>query len=111
MIIDDVLTRGVRPTNPNHDCANVQVAVRESIALLAAHPEARLVGIVQLVDRQERGQGDRSTVQEIESEFNVPVVPIIGMSDIMAFMEQKGGYETELVAMKKYREEYGIQAV
>lgn len=89
---------------------SLQVAVRESIALLAAHPEARLVGIVQLVDRQERGQGERSTVQEIETEFNVPVVPIIGMSDIMAFMEQKGGYETELERMKKYREQYGIQS-
>ena len=47
VIIDDVLTSGK--------------ACREAIAILKSHPEAELVGIVQLVDRQERGQGSESS--------------------------------------------------
>ena len=98
VIIDDVLTSGK--------------AVREAIAIIEAHTDAKLVGIVQLVDRQERGQGDsgKSSVQEVEEDYGVPVEPIIGMSDIMRYLEQKGGMEKELAAMEKYRESYGIKA-
>jgi orotate phosphoribosyltransferase len=98
VIIDDVLTSGK--------------AVREAIAIIEAHPEAKLVGIVQLVDRQERGQGEsgKSSVQEVEEEYGVPVEPIMAMSDIMQYLEEKGGKEKELEAMRKYRETYGIKA-
>jgi len=98
VIIDDVLTSGK--------------AVREAIGIIEAHSEAKLVGIVQLVDRQERGQGEsgKSSVQEVEEDYGVPVEPIIGMSDIMRYLEQKGGMDKELQAMEKYRETYGIKA-
>lgn len=98
VIIDDVLTSGK--------------AVREAIDIIKQAPEAQLVGIVQLVDRQERGQGDsgKSSVQEVEDDFGIPVEPIIGMSDIMAYLEQKGGRDEDLERMKKYRETYGIKA-
>lgn len=68
------------------------------------------MGIAQLVDRQERGQqGSRSTVQEIEAEFGVPVEAVIRMEDIMAYMAEKGLKE-ELSKMEAYRAEFGIQA-
>ncbi|KAK8853412.1 orotate phosphoribosyltransferase [Kwoniella newhampshirensis] len=97
VIIDDVLTSGK--------------AIREAIAILNEHPEAKLVGVVQLVDRQERGKGDggKSTVQEVEEEFGVPVEPIIALNDILKYMEQKGGWEKELEEVKKYRAEYGVE--
>ncbi|WVQ94897.1 orotate phosphoribosyltransferase [Kwoniella sp. CBS 9459] len=96
VIIDDVLTRGT--------------AIREAIAILKSQPDAELVGIVQLVDRQEKGQGadGKSTVQEVEEEFGVPVEPIIALEDIVAYLEQKGGWEKQLEDVKKYRSEYGI---
>jgi orotate phosphoribosyltransferase len=98
VIIDDVLTSGK--------------AVREAIQIIQDAPEATLVGIVQLVDRQERGQGEsgKSSVQEVEEDFGVPVEPIIGMNDIMVYLEEKGGMEKELNEMRKYRETYGIKA-
>lgn len=95
VIIDDVLTSGK--------------AIREAIQIIKAAPEAELVGIAQLVDRQERGQqGTRSTVQEVEEEFGVPVEAVLRMEDIMAYMRQKGMTE-ELEKMEKYREEFGIK--
>ncbi|WVQ75600.1 orotate phosphoribosyltransferase [Cryptococcus sp. DSM 104548] len=97
VIIDDVLTSGK--------------AIREAIAILQASPEAKLVGIVQLVDRQERGQGGsgKSTVQEVEEEFGVPVEPIIGLDDIIAYLESSGKWEKELKEVTRYREEYGVK--
>nr|CAD88488.2 orotidine monophosphate pyrophosphorylase [Cryptococcus bacillisporus] len=97
VIIDDVLTSGK--------------AIREAIDILKASPEAKLVGIVQLVDRQEKGQSGsgKSTVQEVEEEFGVPVEPIIGLDDIVKYLEGSGKWEKELREVRKYREEYGVQ--
>lgn len=95
VLIDDVMTAGT--------------AIREAIAILQAQEGAKLVGIVQLVDRQERGKGDTSTAQEIEKEFGVPVVPIIAVTDIIAYLKNKGGYEEQVVKIEAYREQYGIK--
>ena len=97
VIIDDVLTSGK--------------AIREAINIIASHPDAQLVGIVQLLDRQELASGDskRSTVQEVEAEYGVPVEPILGMSDIMSHLELVGGREKELEEMRGYKERYGIK--
>jgi orotate phosphoribosyltransferase len=94
VIIDDVLTSGT--------------AIRQAIEILQAHPEAQLVGIVQLVDRQERGTGTRSTVQEVEEEFGVPVEAVLRMEDIMAYMEKQGMSE-QLARMREHQKEYGIR--
>lgn len=97
VILDDVLTRGT--------------AIREAIGIIKQHPEAELVGIVQLVDREERGQGEsgKSTVQEVEEEFGVPVEAVLRMRDIMTWMQGQGNMDKELKAMTTYREQYGIQ--
>ena len=97
VIIDDVLTSGK--------------AIREAITIISSQSKAQLVGIVQLVDRQERGSGDsgKSTVQEIEEEFRIPIEPILVMSDIMKYLEKKGGKEKELEDMRVYKEKYGIK--
>ncbi|KAJ9123611.1 orotate phosphoribosyltransferase [Naganishia onofrii] len=95
VIIDDVLTSGK--------------AIREAIAILKSHPEAQLVGIVQLVDRQERGQqGTGSTVQEVEKEFNVPVVSIIALDDIVKYMQGREEMKEKLEQMVAYRAQWGI---
>ena len=89
----------------------LQTAIREAIAILHAHPEAELVGILQLVDRQEQGKGDSglSTVQEVEAEFGVPVVPILAMEDIMKYMSGKEALKGDLEKMKSYRNQWGIK--
>lgn len=116
MIIDDVLTSGVSWTACRRWSEELiprsrtpQKAVREAIDLVKSHPEATLVGILQLVDRQERGgQSELSTVQEIEKEFGVPVVPIIDFADIVRYAESRGDMASQLEAMKAYRQQWGI---
>ncbi|ORX39442.1 phosphoribosyltransferase-like protein [Kockovaella imperatae] len=94
VIIDDVITSGK--------------AVREAIDIIASSPEAKLVGIVQLIDRQEKGRdSDTSAIQEVEKEFKVPVEPIMAVGDILSYLEEKGGMEKELEAVKVYHEKYG----
>jgi orotate phosphoribosyltransferase len=118
VIVDDVLTSGVGTmplavyTSPDRSPSTPQKAVREAIDIVQSHPDARLVGILQLVDRQERGgKSELSTVQEIEREFGVPVVPIIEFADIIRYAEGKEEMRTEVVAMKKYLGEWGIRVV
>lgn len=96
VIIDDVMTSGK--------------AIREAIDIIDKHPDATLVGIVQLVDRAERGKGDdgRGTVQEVEDEFKVPVEAIVNVEDIMRYLEKKGGMDQQLEEMRAYREQYGV---
>lgn len=113
VIIDDVLTSGVSHTRlvlyGLLTVPPLQKAIREAIAILKNHPEAELVGIVQLVDRQERGQqGSGSTVQEVEKEFNVPVVSIIALDDIVNYMESREDMKDKLEQMKAYRAQWGI---
>ena len=94
VIIDDVITSGK--------------AVREAIDIISQSPEAHLVGIVQLVDRQERGRDSpKSAIQEVEREFGVPVEPIIAVGDMMKYLEEKGGMDNELQAVREYQKQYG----
>ncbi len=92
LIIDDVITAGT--------------AIRESLALIEAHG-AELAGVVIALDRQERGQGALSAVQEIEQAHGVPVLSIATVADLMDFLAREGR-EEELAAMRAYQARYGI---
>ena len=96
VIIDDVITSGK--------------AVREAIDIIQAAPEAKLVGIVQLVDRQEKGKGGtgKSSIQELQEEYGIPVEAIIVVGDIIRYLEKKGGMDKELEEVREYWKEYGI---
>ncbi len=59
------------------------------------------------LDRQEKGQGDLSAIQEVQKELEIPVHALITMKDLMTFLDAKG--ETEALAkMEAYRVKYGI---
>ncbi|CAA0115534.1 Orotate phosphoribosyltransferase [Halioglobus japonicus] len=91
LVIDDVITAGT--------------AVREVIGMIQA-AEAELAGVVIGLDRQERGAGEMSAVQEVEQSHNVPVLSIINMGHIIAYLESSD--QGPLVAMRTYRERYGV---
>jgi orotate phosphoribosyltransferase len=91
LVIDDVITAGT--------------AVREVIGMIQA-AGAELAGVVIGLDRQERGAGDRSAVQEVEQSHNVPVMSIINMGHIIAYLESEDSGPLE--AMRSYRERYGV---
>ena len=82
-------------------------AVRESMELINAN-NAKLAGVLISVDRQERGQTEKSAIQEIEEQHNVKVYSIISMTDIIAYLEQRNDSQELLDAIQHYREEYGV---
>lgn len=94
LVIDDVITAGT--------------AVREVIAMIAA-AGAELAGVAIGLDRQERGAGERSAIQEVEQEYAVPVLSIVGMHHIIDYLEASGGGPAgALAGMRDYRARYGV---
>jgi orotate phosphoribosyltransferase len=91
LIIDDVITAGT--------------AIRQSMQLIEAQG-AEVTAVTVALDRQERGQGELSAIQELE-QTGIRVIPIIRMGDIIAYLEARGARE-RLAAMKAYRARYGV---
>ncbi|MCB1672833.1 MAG: orotate phosphoribosyltransferase, partial [Pseudomonadales bacterium] len=94
LLIDDVITAGT--------------AVREAVEIINGEG-AGLAGIVVAMDRQEKGQGRQSTIQEIASTYNVPVTCIICLQDIIDYLDASSDpvYGEHLAAIDSYREQYG----
>jgi len=94
LVIDDVITAGT--------------AVREVIGLIES-AGAALAGVVIGLDRQERGSGELSAVQELARSHGVPVLGIVQMSHIIDYLEATGsGPPGALESMQNYRERYGV---
>ena len=93
LIIDDVITAGT--------------AIREAMDIIADN-NANAVGVVIALDRMEKGKGDRSAIQEVESDYNLQVINIANLELLIQFMEQSGDYDGHLQAMNNYRQQYGI---
>ncbi|TXS93793.1 orotate phosphoribosyltransferase [Parahaliea maris] len=94
LVIDDVITAGT--------------AVREVIEMIDS-AGASLAGVAIGLNRQERGAGDLSAIQEIEQTYGVPVLSIIDMAHIIEYLEGQGGDSSAALAgMRAYREQYGV---
>lgn len=93
LVIDDVITAGT--------------AVREVIAMIEG-AGAELAGVAIGLNRQERGEGELSAIQELEKAYSIPVLSIIDMGHIIAYLEKTGGSGDALVKMKEYRTRYGV---
>ena len=95
LIVDDVITAGT--------------AIREVMDIVEG-AGAEAAGVMVAVDRQERGTGDLSAIQEVERDFGVPVVSIIDFSQIVQYVEESGRHAEHLDAIRAYRDEFGIVA-
>ncbi len=93
MLVDDVITAGT--------------AIRESMEIIQANG-ATLAGVLIALDRQEKGKGELSAIQEVERDFGCQIVAIIKLADLIAYLAEKPGMEQELAAVSDYREQYGI---
>ncbi len=93
LIVDDVLTAGT--------------AVREAYRLIAA-TNAEIAGLAISLDRQERGQGASSAVQELEAALGIPVVSIIQLKDLVQAIEESSEYGEFLDPILEYRRKYGV---
>lgn len=93
VIIDDVITAGT--------------AVREVLSMLEAAnatPAAILIGL----NRQERGQGERSAIDELQQATGVPVISIISLEHILAYLKQQANDPGLLTKIEQYRTDYGV---
>lgn len=94
LVVDDVITAGT--------------AVREALAMIEAHGGS-CVGVAIGLDRMERGQGELSAIQEIESEYGLNVVSIVNLVKLIEYLETRGDREIPaLEAMLEYRSQYGV---
>ena len=95
LIVDDVMTAGT--------------AVREAI-LWVEQAGAQLAGVVVALDRQEKGLGAHSAVQEIQHTYQVPVISIINLQNLIDYMrEDKQLDQTVLSDLLTYRQQYGVE--
>jgi orotate phosphoribosyltransferase len=93
LIIDDVITAGT--------------AIRESLSIIRA-AGAQAVGVAVLLDRQERGQGALSAIQEVEREHGLKALAIAGLADLVELMRGDTKFAGQLPAVEAYRAAYGV---
>ena len=92
LLVDDVITSGK--------------AIREVVPLVE-DAGAELAGIVVAVDRQERGTGDLSAVDEVRRDLGVPVEAIVTFDHVIEYLEETGRHAEHLDAARAYRDQYG----
>lgn len=94
LIVDDVITAGT--------------AIRDTMALLE-QSGATPAGVVVALDRQERGQGELSAIQEIERDYAIKVIPIIRLADLIKFLHDAPAFRAVAAQIEDYRQHYGIR--
>jgi len=95
LIVDDVISAGT--------------SVRESVELIRAGG-ATPCGVLIALDRMERGSGNLSAVQEVRSRYNVPVLSIATLDDLVGYLEADPRRARDLAAVARYRNSYGVTA-
>lgn len=93
LILDDLITAGT--------------AIREAAAIVTQQG-AEVGGVCICMDRQERGKGTQSAVQEVQADFGVPVLSIAGLSEVISYMRDSQADAEVLAAIEAYRAEYGV---
>jgi len=93
LITDDVISAGT--------------SVRESIDWIK-QAGATPCGVAIALDRQERGQGEKSAAQEVTNEFGIPVIAIAGLDDLIEFLESQSVTDIDIEAIRRYRYAYGV---
>ena len=101
LIIDDVISAGT--------------SVRESIELIraaGATPAAVVIALDRMeLGQTERGMGGLSAVQEVQRNYNIPVIAIATLDDLLAYLQDNLEARQYLAAVQSYREQYGVKNV
>lgn len=93
LIIDDVISAGT--------------SVRESVEIIRA-AGAEAAGVIIALDRQERGKGELSAVQEVQAEHNIPVLNIISLNELLGYLKDGPELSEHLKAVQAYMDKYGV---
>jgi len=92
VIIDDVITAGT--------------AIRESIEIIK-QAKGTLAGISVALDRQEKGTGETSAIQDLQTQHDIPVITIIQFNDIIEYVSQSPVFQAFHAPLVEYRKKYG----
>ncbi|MCX7187142.1 MAG: orotate phosphoribosyltransferase [Methylophilaceae bacterium] len=93
LIIDDVISAGT--------------SVRESVEMINANG-ASACGVAIAIDRQEKGLGALSAVQEVIKNNQIPVCAITNLDDLLNYLQNQPGMANNLHAVEAYRQQYGV---
>jgi len=88
VIVEDVITAGT--------------AIRESMAILSGLENVKVAATFVMVDRKEKGKGDKGAMQEIEEEFGFPVYSVVDVYDIIEYLEEDPANEENVTRIKNY---------
>ena len=88
VIVEDVITAGT--------------AIRESMANLSSLEKTKVIAVFVMVDRKEKGKGEKSAMAEIEEEYGFPVYSVVDVYDIIEFLEEKNENAENVERIKKY---------
>lgn len=92
LLIDDVITAGT--------------AIRESMNIIESK-QASLAGVLIALNRQERGKGELTAIQEVERDYNTKVFSIVSLSDLVEYLSNDPKMQYHIKAINLYRETYG----
>lgn len=93
LIVDDVITAGT--------------AIREVMQIIQSQ-DAQAAGVLIALNREERGQGELSAIQEVERDFAMPVVSIVSLTQVLEYLADDAELKQHLPAVEAYRAQYGI---
>ena len=96
VIVEDVITAGT--------------AIRESMAILSTLADVKVAATFVMVDRKEKGKGEKGAMAEIEEEFGFPVYSVVDVYDIIEYLEEDPANEENVTRIKNYLAVNGANA-
>ncbi len=96
VIIEDVITAGT--------------AIRETMEIMKSVEGVKVAATFVMVDRKEKGQGEKGAMAEIAEEFGFPVFSVVDVYDIIEYLEEDPANKENVDRIKKYLEVYGAKA-
>ena len=96
VIVEDVITAGT--------------AIRETMEIMKGLEGVKIAATFVMVDRKEKGQGEKGAMAEIGEEFGFPVYSVVDIYDIFEYLEEDKANDENVNRIKKYLEVYGAKA-
>ena len=79
------------------------------MSIIEAAPKATPAAALIALDRQERGQGELSAIQEVERDFGMPVISIVNLNQVLEYVAADDKLKQHADAVAQYRATYGIE--
>ena len=95
VIVEDVITAGT--------------AIRESMEILSSLEGAKVIATFVMVDRKEKGKGEKSAMAEVGEEFGFPVYSVVDVHDIIEYLSEKPEHQEDVARIKSYLEVWGAK--